>query len=99
MYGPSTRGDHDQHEQAEGEAGDRIFADDVARVLQRGERCRSIGALSLQCADRSSLKPHARIDDAVENVDQQIERTYMIAMVSTKPCTGAKSEAISASTA
>ena len=41
MYGPEHGRQHDQHEQAEGEAGDLVLADDIAAVAERARQARS----------------------------------------------------------
>src|SRR5580658_4771194 len=84
---PEHGGEHDQDEQREGKAGDRIFADDIARVfVERGKRAfarRGYGNVGhASSLTRGSTTPYS-------TSMIRLSITYITAMVRTKPCTGA----------
>ena len=78
-----------QREQRDGIAGQHIARMGPDRIARRG---RGGGGAHAPCRARGSI---ARFSRSMP----RFSSTYSTAMVSTKPCTGAKSEAISASTA
>ncbi len=87
------RRDDEQDEQRQGKPGDGIFRHHKARMAQRG-------GPNPSCAQLFHAPRLARGSSARFTMSMvRFSSTYRIAMVRTKPCTGAPSEAISASTA